>query len=728
MPETRYPIPLDEAGRLAALRQYKIVDTPPEPEFDHIVRLAADLFHVPTALVSLVDDDRQFFKARVGFEACDSSRKVSFCAHTLLKDDVLVIPDAQVDPQFKDNALVTGAPFVRFYAGAPLKTPSGHRIGSLCIIDTMPRRPLTTHEKGLLTGLARITMDHLERKRLETLKRASMQMAAATPDAIICSGPDGRVSFWNAAAERMFGFARSEIMGQPMDIIIPLEHRAAHAAGMARVQAGGPRHLAGKTVEITALRKDCSTFPVELSLALWRDDSGVQAGSIMRDLTERHQSRERLRILTHFDRLTGLPNRVRFLERIDEALGSVGRFSVLKIGFDKFKLVNGSLGMAAGDLVLKIAAERVRAAAGPEDIVARLGADEFGILRIGHNDRSEADSLAANVLSSLAEPYDLGGPRTHLRVSVGTVLCPTLASFDDADAVLKAALLALQEAKKGGGNRAEVFHTGLSQLADNRQRIDEELRQAATLGQFELFYQPQVCLADSKVNGAEALLRWRHPDRGVLAPAAFLPVLETSDISIDVGRWILRTACRFAAEMTRGGKPIRIGVNLFAAQLQDPQLEADVMASLGEAGLPPDLLELEITETTMLGVEADIIAPLRRLRAMGVKLAFDDYGTGYASLSLLKRYPLTRLKIDREFVRNLESDSDDAAIVKAVLAMGKSLGLEVIAEGIETIAQAALLMGFKCIDAQGYLFGKPMPGSQFEDLLLSQRLAERQAA
>ena len=671
MPDVDYPILDDENDRLLALRAYQMSDETFEPEFEHIVQLAVSLFHVPIALVSLVEEDHQFFIGCVGLEACKTSREVSFCAHAILRNDVLVVPDARNDPRFSANALVTGAPHIRFYAGAPLKTPSGHRIGALCIIDTTSRSSLTTHEEGLLKGLARITMDHIERKRLDVLKRASMQMAATTPETIVCSGPGGLISFWNAAAERMFGFSRSEIMGQPMEMIIPPEHRAAHAAGMARVQAGGPSHLAGKTVEITGLRRDGSTFPVELSLALWNDRNGVQAGSIMRDLTERHQSRERLRILTQFDRLTGLPNRVRFLERLEEVREAIGRFSVLKIGFDKFKMINGSLGLAAGDLVLKLAAERVREVAGSGDIVARLGADEFGILRVGHDDRTEATVLADRVLSRLSEPYDLQGTRCHLRASVGTVLCSTGALFDDADAVLKAALLALQQAKKGGGNRAEVFHVSLGTRADDRQRIELELRRATSHGEFELHYQPQVRLADGMVTGAEALLRWRHPVRGLLAPAAFISVLETSDLAINVGRWILRTSCRFAAKMALAGKPIRMGVNLFAAQLQDPRLEADVLEALVDAGLSPNLLELEITETTVLGIEADVIAPLRRLRSLGVRLAFDDYGTGYASLSLLKRYPLSRLKIDREFVRNLERDPDDAAIVRAVFGDGK---------------------------------------------------------
>lgn len=722
----KYPVPDREEQRLSALAKFKVMDTPPEAEFDHIARLAADLFQVPTALVSFVGRDRQFFKARVGFAACETSRDASFCAHALVRDDVLVVPDARNDDRFRDNPLVTGAPFIRFYAGAPLRTASGLNIGSVCIIDSQPRPPLTEHETDLLRSLARITMDHVERRQLDVLKRASIQMAGATSDAIVCSDEEGAITFWNAAAERIFGFSRKEAVGRPREMIISDEHRARYLAEMGKVKAGHSSALAGKTTESIGLRKDGGRFPVELSIAVWRDGEAIQVGSIIRDISARKQAQERVRILTHSDRLTGLPNRVSFLERIDEALRETGCFTVLKIGFDKFKTINGSMGMAAGDEILKAGADRVRAAAAEADFVARLGADEFGLLRIDSDDPSEAEAIAGRLLSDLCEPYVVQGSICHLGVSIGTILCPEAATFQDADAVLKGALLALQRAKDGGGRRSEVFRPQLGREAAERHVIEEELREAFTSGEFELHYQPQVRLSDHALTGAEALLRWRHPERGLLSPAMFLPILEAGAIATEVGQWIVETACGFAAELASGDAPIRMGVNLFGAQLRTPTFYEDVAVALSKAGLRSELLELEITETTVLGLEDDVVSPLIRLRDLGVKIAFDDYGTGFASLSLLKRYPLTRLKIDRQFVSELETNPDDAAIVKAVLALGRSLGLEVIAEGIETVEQASILKAFGCQEAQGYLFGKPMPKSEFKALLA--RRADAEAA
>ncbi len=717
MPLRRFPFPVDEPRRLEALRSYRLDGTVPEAEFDHVVRLASDIFEVPTALVSFVEEDQQFFKARVGFDACETSRDVSFCAHALMSDDVLIIPDARADERFASNPLVTGHPFVRFYAGAPIVTPRGQRLGSVCVIDTEPRASFTDREQRILQGLAKVVVDHLERRRLDVVRRAAMKMASTTPDAIVCSDESGTISFWNAAAERMFGFSRVEAVGSALTSIVPPEFRAGHEAGMARVLLGGERRLAGKTVEIRGQRRDGEQFPIELSLATWKDGDQLQVGSIIRDVSERHRARERVRHLTDFDRLTDLPNRAQFLEKIDEALTTSGRFTLLKMGLDRFKAVNGTMGMATGDLVLTEAARRTREAAGPGALVARLGADEFGILIAGSDDPIAADAIGHGLLQRMGEPFHVGGSVCHLGASVGIVLCPGLSHFDVADAALKAALLALQHAKMAGGRRCQVFQPQLGRQADDRHRIEEELRQAFARDEFELHFQPQVTLPDARLVGAEALLRWRHPLRGLLSPAVFLPILETSEMAVDVGRWILRRGCAFAAEAAARGTPIRVGVNLFAAQLRDAAFFDDVLAALASTGLPSHLLELEITETTVLGLDESVIAPLRRLRDLGVKIAFDDYGTGYASLSLLKRYPLTRLKIDREFVRDLDTDADDAAIVKAVLAMGASLGLEVIAEGIETAEQAATLAAFGCREAQGYRFGKPMPAAAFRQLL-----------
>lgn len=703
-----------ELTRLAALKSYRLDGPAPEAAFDHVVRLAADLFEVPIALVSFVGEHEQVFKGRVGFDGCGTTRDASFCAHAIASDDVMVVPDALADPRFRHNPMVTGEPFFRFYAGAPIITPEGHRLGSVCIIDTVPRPPLTERQCGLLQSLAHIVVDHLERRRLDTLRHAALRMAAVTPDAIICSDEAGTVIFWNEAAQRIFGHTRDEMVGRPLATLVPPEFQAHHREMMVRRFAEADNASAARTMEVTGLRRDGTRVPIEVSLATWRDGDRLHLGSIVRDLSERDRARERVRHLTHFDRLTDLPNRAQFLERIDGALSGVGCFAVLKVGLDRFKAVNGTMGMAAGDRVLVSAAERVRDAAGSSAVVARLGADEFGVLLAGADAAALAGPLAGRLVERLGEPFPIGSALFHLGASVGVVLGPDpSAPTMRADCVLKRALLALQHAKMAGGRRFEVFEPQLGQRAEERRRVEEELRGALERGEFELHFQPQVLLPGGEIAGAEALLRWRHPKRGLLSPAVFLPALETSEMAVPVGRWIIREACAFAARMVARGLPLRMGVNLFAAQLRDAGLFDVVAGALAAAGLPARLFEVEITETTVLGLDESTIDPLRRLRGLGVGIAFDDYGTGYASLSLLKRYPLTRLKIDREFVRDLRTDPDDAAIVKAVIALGASLGLDVIAEGIETPEQAAALVGFGCREAQGYLFGRPVAADDF---------------
>lgn len=706
-----YPVPFDEPERLSALRAYEVTDTPPESEFDHIVKLAADLFEVPTALISFVESDRQFFKARIGFDACDTARDVSFCAHALVRDDVLVVPDATRDDRFRDNPLVIGAPYIRFYAGAPLATADGHKIGSICVIDNKPRPPLSMREQEWLRGLATLTMDHLERRRLEIFRRAAVNLAAKTPDALLATDGQFRIRFWNRAAEEMFGISGDFAVGRPFASLFTDVSWAVIEQELGRVRSDPAGN--GTVVRVEGCREAGRTFMAEISLAAWRDDEEWRFGAIVRDTTQRDDEHRRIRYLTHFDTLTDLPNRARFLERIADELGAGRAFTVLKVGLDRFKEINASFGLAVGDTILRRAGERIVASVGPDAFVARLGSDEFGVLWSGSDDPIRARSVGEYVLAVLSEPFDLDGGSCHVGASIGVVLSPALARFDTAGAVLKGGLLALHEAKRAGGRRMELFRPQFGAEISERRRVEEELHDAFDRGELELFYQPQVRLSDRSIVGAEALIRWRHPARGLLSPASFLPVLEASDLAGRVGEWVIDRACAFAGELMQHGKLLRVGVNIFGTQLRDGRLAKVVTRCLQESALPAHQLELEITETTVLGLDGELIGPLRQLRETGVGIAFDDYGTGYASLSLLKRYPLTRLKIDREFVQDLETNQGDAAIVRAVLAMAASLGLDVIAEGMETEAQAAILQMLGCQEAQGYLFGKPMPGEEF---------------
>lgn len=695
-----------------------MLGTPPEPDYDHIARLAADLFQAPLALVNLIAGDRAFWKARVGTGSLSGGpREHAFCAHAILDDAVMVLPDTARDPRFAQNPYVAGAPGIRFYAGAPLVAPSGHRLGTLCVLDLRPRPALTPQQERLLQDLATLVMDRLELRRLGKVQQFAARMAATTADGIVCADGSGTITFWNKAAEKLFGYTRREAVGQSLALIVPERLRAGHDAGLARVRDGAAPRLVGKPVELQARRKDGSELPVELSLAVWRDGQDFTAGAIIRDVSERRRAEERLKHLALYDQLTGLPNRILFQDRLAEAAAAgEGAASQLLLDLDGFKDVNDSLGHRAGDALLKAVAERLREAVGPDDTVARLGGDEYAILLPGCGDPRRAEATALRVLESFGDPFDIEGRLVHVGTSIGIALCPGLCS--DPEEMMASADLALYRAKEEGGGRCAFYHAGLRQQVTARRSLEEEIRRGFANGEFELHYQPQVRLGDGLLVGAEALLRWRHPRRGLLAPGAFLPVLETSSLAEAVGDWTIEVGCAFAASLLRAGlPPIRIGINLFAAQFRSGALVGTVAGALEASGLPSDRLELEITENIVLGHDDSAVAPLRELRARGVGLAFDDYGTGYASLSLLKRYPLTRLKIDREFVRDLATDPDDAAIVKAVLALGRSLNLDVIAEGIETPDQAAFLGAHGCAEAQGYYYGKPMAGSEFARLL-----------
>lgn len=720
-----YPIPYDDEARLAALSSYELVDTPPEAEFDHIVHLASQIFKVPIALVSLVERDRQLFKARVGLDACETSREVSFCAHAIMDDQVFVVLDAARDTRFADNPLVRDAPFIRFYAGAPLIGAEGHKLGSLCLIDQAPRANFSETEGRLLADLAALAVDRMEMRRQQSMRRASEQrfekMTATTPSAVICADSRGCITAWVGSAATMFGYEPDEALGRSLDIIVPERLREAPHVWFERDAAEGPAKVAAKTVELVGLHRNGDEFPIELSLSRWPEADGLAFGAIITDISGRRRREERLQHLAHFDQLTGLPNRTQFLERTKTAVAA-GRSTILLLDLDRFKDVNNSLGHAVGDELLIRVARALVEHLGPETLVARLGGDEFGVLLPGCACPIQASAVASEILDAIAATFVVKGHFLRIGASIG--LAQGSSDVTSEGDLIANADLALYRAKAEGGGGYQFFLPALRSAVEARQSVELELHRALAQSEFELHYQPQVRLRDGALVGAEALLRWRHPERGLLAPAAFLGVVETTPLAAPVGQWVIDTACAQAATWKQRGLPgIRMGVNLFAAQFRAGDLVLSVCRALSETGLPAKDLELEITETTILKTEEAMIGPLQQLRELGVGIAFDDYGTGYASLSLLKRYPLTRLKIDRSFIRDLVSDEDDSAIVRTVLTLGRSLGLDVIAEGIEEPEQEAILKSQGCAEGQGYLYGKPMTSACFFELATTRKLA-----
>ena len=721
----------DEESRLQALSEFDALHVDLDPRLDEIVALARDLFDVPIALVSLVARERQVFAARSGLEACETSRDVSFCSHALGSDEMLVVPDALLDPRFTGNPLVAGAPFIRFYAGTPLRSRSGHDIGTLCIIDTRPRNGLSGRDRKALRDLGKLVLDQLELRRLSVASDVSQSrfrnIAATSPDAIICADHEGRISFWNETATRLFGFSETEAVGSPIDIIVPEGARGGHDGGLERVARGGKPRLVGKTVELEARHKDGSSFPIELSLSMWWENGQANFGAIMRDITGRRQNEDRLYQLAHHDWLTALPNRSVLIARLSEAIAAEQPFSLMLLDLDRFKEVNDTLGHTVGDAVLKEVAERVLTCVRGIDTAARLGGDEFAVLMPGAGS-DQTKLVASRLIAGISAPFVGNGQLLHIGASIGVARYPE--DGDRAEELLSNADLALYQAKREGRGCKRAFSAELRAAAMTRRAFEGELRRAFEKEEFVLFYQPQVSMADGRLIGAEALLRWQHPTRGLLLPSAFLQALEDGMLAHDVGGWVMETACAQAASWRRCvDRDFRIGVNLFEAQFRENDLCERVQAVLARTGLPATALELEVTENVILRYDTTMRDELAATQALGVGIAFDDFGTGFASLSMVKNYPLNRLKIDRSFVEHICVDPADAVIVSAIAALGRGLGLDVIAEGVETKAQRDMLHAAGCTSAQGYLFGCPMAAEEFRATVLEiERASERLSA
>ncbi|OEC33729.1 PAS domain S-box-containing protein/diguanylate cyclase (GGDEF) domain-containing protein [Pseudomonas cuatrocienegasensis] len=717
-----YPRPLNDEARIGALDALDLLGTPPEREFERIVQMASRIFDVPIALVSLVHRDQQFFKARIGLDVRETSRELSFCTHAIMGEALFIVPDALEDERFKNNALVTGAPHIRFYAGMPLRTAEGHALGSLCLIDDKPRHDFTSREQQILRDLAALVNEHIDLRRFEREGESSRSrfrhIAATSPDGIICANSQSVITSWNTAAESLFGYTAQEALGQPLDLIIPLPMRAPHAAGFGRVAAGGPPRLIGAAINLSALRRDGSQFPVELSLSQWHEGGERCFGAIIRDITVRAAAEKQLKYAAEHDHLTGLANRSLLKQRIQQVLAAHTPATLLLIDLDGFKDVNDTLGHSAGDFVLQVVAARLRQAVAGEFMVSRLGGDEFVVFVTGTTDLLQARALGLELIAIIEEQIEYDEQPIFIGASVG--IAASSGAIESEEQLLGNADLALYQAKSDGRHLVNIFTPELRQTASRKGAISSSMRQAWERREFELYYQPQINLADGSLCGAEALIRWNHPTLGVTAPAVFLPVLEAGLLAVPVGEWILRTACRQAAQWRQMGVGhFRMGVNLFAAQFRARDFADMVKAILAEFNLPASALELEITENTILRNEQRIMQPLQHLRDLGVGIAFDDFGTGFASLSLLKDYPVSRLKIDRSFVSGADRSSRDEAIIEAVTRLAAGFHLEVIAEGIETLEQAALMRRYDCGEGQGYLYGRPMTADDFARRYLS---------
>ena len=541
-------------------------------------------------------------------------------------------------------------------------------------------------------------------------------------ESVLTMDMNGFITSWNKGAERLFGYTPVEAVGRNILFLYDDED----------VGFSDPfLEHGGRLMEVRRKKKSGEAFWASLSLSTLHDMDGKPTGMIayLTDITERKLAEERIHHLAYYDALTGLPNRTLLAKLVDQALTVAQRSKlhgcVLFIDLNRFKLINDTLGRRIGDALLKEAAARFRLVLRDQDLVARLGGDEFAVGLFDIGQHYEASRVAHKLLAALNEPFMVDGHDLRVGASIGISVYPQDGA--DAETLLRLADIAMYRAKQGSDSEAEhvaFYSRDMNQGMQERMRIESGLRQALGNGQLELHYQPKFSIADSKIIGAEALVRWRHPERGLVPPAEFIPLAEATGLVVQVGEWVLEAACAQAQTWKDAGlPPIRLAVNVSAREFTSA-LPGRVKETLERYGLEPSWLELEITESTLMHNIDRVIGIMDRITALGVTLSLDDFGTGYSSLSYLKRFPIDTLKIDRSFTTGIPADASDCAIASTIISIAQQLNHKVIAEGVETVEQLAFLKDSGCDEVQGYLFSKPLPAVEFEKALREDWLAD----
>lgn len=538
------------------------------------------------------------------------------------------------------------------------------------------------------------------------------------PDSVIVVDRSGRIVRANQQCLNTFGFTAREMIGKQVELLIPARMRKVHVAHRRSYQERPTIRQMGVGLELKGCRKDGDEFPVDIMLSPLSESEGTTL-AVIRDVSEMAKIKERLSELAYRDELTGLANRVALYRDLRGLMAKTGLqdrpFAVALFDLDKFKVVNDTLGHSAGDDLLRMASKRWRGRVRECVRLYRLGGDEFMAVIPETGDAGKVSAIVTRLLEALGDPFVIAGRQIHISSCAGVALAPTDGST--VDTLLANADLALYRAKAQGTNRCAFFRDEFRAEVEARERLNAQLRTALVEGHFEMFFQPTVCLADRRIIGAEALLRLWDNGR-VIAPAAFMPVLETNPLANEVGDWILSEVCRAAARIrARGPRDFRVAFNLFPSQFGNPNLPKRIANELDANGLSPEALHLEITESIALKNSDAVLSLMRTLRAMGVGLAFDDFGTGYASLSFLTVMPLTHIKIDSSFIRELPDSQTYSAIVRSLVRMTRDLGMGLIAEGVENQAQEKFLRELGCPEAQGYLYGRPVPLSILEEIL-----------
>ncbi|MGC8623684.1 MAG: putative bifunctional diguanylate cyclase/phosphodiesterase [Phycisphaerae bacterium] len=535
-------------------------------------------------------------------------------------------------------------------------------------------------------------------------------------DAIILTDGDGRIVEANRRAMEQLGYTREELMQLPATALFPKNQRVDTMARYVKIL------VTGRTVDssFSVVRKDQHTVPIDAVESRVDLQGRHFVLSIFRDISERQEAEERIRYLAFHDALTGLPNRTLLIDRIEQAVREAQRraslVGILFLDLDNFKMVNDTLGHDCGDELLQAAAIRIRNTLRTEDTLARLGGDEFIVLIPDPKLPEDVAVVSRKIIESMNVPFVISGEKFHITCSIGMSIFPR--DGLNSGALLRTADEALYNVKKDGRNRA-AFHTPeMHAAALDSIRMENDLREAIRLEQFVLHYQPVVNLQTGQIMGAEALIRWQHPERGLISPLRFIPLAEEKGLILALGEWVLRTACIQNRRWQLAGLPVvPIAVNLSALQCREPALEQTIRTVLADSGLAPSLLELEITEGTLMQQTETLRNRMLEIKTLGIRFSLDDFGTGYSSLSYLTQFPIDTLKIDRSFVRDMMDDPKDLAVVDTIVDLADNLQLRTVAEGVEKMEQVTLLKLLGCHSMQGYHFSPPVPAEQFAAFL-----------
>ena len=576
-------------------------------------------------------------------------------------------------------------------------------------------------------GLLRALRYAVERKTMEEALFVEKERAQVTlnciGDAVICTDAAGNITFLNLVAEKMTSWTRQEAAGRPMaEVFRIMDANTREVTPNPMERSVGLNQTVHLPSNCILIRRDGSEVPIEDSVAPIHDREGQPTGAVIvfRDVSVARAMALEMTHSAQHDFLTGMPNRMLLNDRVNQAIAWAQRNSkkvaVLFLDLDGFKHINDSLGHPTGDKLLQSVAKRLVDCVRGSDTVSRQGGDEFVVLLTEVGQSEDAAITARRMLQTVAEAHSVDQHDLHVTTSIGVSVFPD--DGMDAETLIKNADTAMYQAKENGRQSYQFFKPAMNVRAVERQSIEESLRRALEREEFMVHYQPKVNLRTGDISGAEALIRWNHPTRGMVPPGDFIPIAEDCGLILPIGNWILREACKQARTWMDAGLPLTtMAVNISAMEFRDDDFLDGVFKILEETGLDPRSLELELTESVLMKRAESTQSILKALRASGVQLAVDDFGTGYSSLSYLRKFPIDALKIDQSFIRQITTAPDETTIVTAVISMGRSLKLRVIAEGVESQEELAFLQAHQCDEAQGYYFSRPVLPEQFAKLL-----------